>query len=197
MRHLAWLAAWAAARAAPDEATLLARAAALDRWFREGVPPTAWRVSTPADVPQPWREVRTKGVIKQVHRASVGGAPVVVKTVRGSEHRGTIRMELLYLESLGENRASPSSTAPGSTGRARRTSSATAARPSAGAGRVGRSRRPRRGRGPRRGHASSMRASRPRARIRARTGSRGQSAGAPGFLARPRGIKPSLYHHDR
>lgn len=40
MRRLAWLAAWAAARAAPDEATLLARAAALDRWFREGVPPT-------------------------------------------------------------------------------------------------------------------------------------------------------------
>jgi hypothetical protein len=96
MRRLAWLALAAAraAHAAPSEAALLTRAAALDRWFREGVPQTAWTVSKPADVPRPWREVGTKGVIKQVYRASVSSAPVVVKTVHGSEHRGTVRMEL-------------------------------------------------------------------------------------------------------
>ena len=59
MRRLAWLAALATARAAPDVDTLLARAAELERWFnRTGAAPAVWTVSKSTDVPKPWREVQ-------------------------------------------------------------------------------------------------------------------------------------------
>ena len=67
MRRLAWLAALATARAAPDVDTLLARAAELERWFnRTGPAPAVWTVSKSTDVPKPWREVHAGRVLPVV-----------------------------------------------------------------------------------------------------------------------------------
>ena len=107
MRRLAWLAALATARAAPDVDTLLARAAELERWFnRTGPAPAVWTVSKSTDVPKPWREVHAGNLIKKVYRGSVGadlgGSSVVVKTIAHGPHEkgGTLLMELLFLHAL-------------------------------------------------------------------------------------------------
>jgi hypothetical protein len=73
MMRLAWLAAvLATTRAAPDVTTLLARAAALERWVnRTGPAPPSWTVTSQKDVPRPWREVHA-GKIKKVYRGAVG-----------------------------------------------------------------------------------------------------------------------------
>ena len=107
MRRLAWLAALATARAAPDVDTLLARAAELERWFnRTGPAPAVWTVSKSTDVPKPWREVHAGNLIKKVYRgttkADLGGSAVVVKTIAHGPHEkgGTLLMELLFLHAL-------------------------------------------------------------------------------------------------
>ena len=99
MRRLAWL-VLATARAAPDTATLLARAAALERWVnRTGPAPASWTVTSQRDVPKPWREVHA-GKIKKVSRgttkADLGGSSVIIKTIEHGEN-GTLLMELLFL----------------------------------------------------------------------------------------------------
>ena len=98
MWRLAWLAALATTRAAPDTDTQLKRAAALARWVdRTGPAPPSWTVAGPKDVTV-GPEVHA-GKIKKVSRATVdlGGSSAVVKTIEQNEGGGTLLMELLFL----------------------------------------------------------------------------------------------------
>lgn len=90
-----------------DQDALLARAAAVDTFFATSGPaPAAWTVSAPGDVPPPWREIDTESFVKRIYRATVNGAPVVVKERVGEKAQasdtggGTLYMELVYLAAL-------------------------------------------------------------------------------------------------
>jgi len=82
--------------------TLLARAAALDRWWTTGAAPPGWTVARAMDVDGPWRQIGKQANAKQVYRASVGGLPVVVKMSQKSSDSGggTLYLEILYLAAL-------------------------------------------------------------------------------------------------
>ena len=93
MRRLAWLTLLASARGAPDVDTLLARAAALERWVnRTGPAPPSWTVTSPKDVTV-GHDVHA-GKIKKVYRgttkADLGGASIIIKTIEHGSDDGAI-----------------------------------------------------------------------------------------------------------